>query len=107
MNKQEFEERINSNVSNEDYTIIEYVYTNHPSISDVNGKDEIANIFKIGGMRLIRDMMKSAEIEENLHQAQLRLQEHLNRIKEIRRDLKAGEIVFLDEINDLISMCSK
>ena len=50
MNKQEFEKLINGSVSNEDYKIIELVYTYHPSIPEVNGKGQIATLYQLGGM---------------------------------------------------------
>lgn len=60
MNKQEFENRIGGFISIEQYRDIEFVYTWHPSVHDVNGKDVIAQLYKLGGMRLIKDMMPTA-----------------------------------------------
>ena len=65
MQKQEFEQRINAEISAEDYSVVEYVYTWHPSIPDLFGKDRIAEIYKFGGMGLIRSMVESAKIAEN------------------------------------------
>lgn len=61
MTKQEFEERIGGTVSDENYSIIEKVYTFHPSISQTDGKDQIAQIYKIGGMVIILDMARTAD----------------------------------------------
>ena len=66
MNKQEFEERIKGSISEQNYKIIETVYNYHPSISEVNGKDQIVNLYEIGGMALIRSMMESANIMKTL-----------------------------------------
>ena len=60
MNKQEFENRIGGFISVEQYRDIEFVYTWHPSVPDVNGKDVIAQLYKFGGMRLIKDMIPTA-----------------------------------------------
>lgn len=57
MNKQEFEEKIGGWISVEQYRDIEFVYTWHPN---VNGKEVIAQLYKLGGMRLIKDMMPTA-----------------------------------------------
>lgn len=61
MMKEEFEKLIGKNVSNEDYKIIETVYTYHPAISETDGKKEITELFKMGGMRLMKDMVSTAE----------------------------------------------
>lgn len=38
MTKQEFEKRIGAEISQKDYSIVEHVYTWHPSISEVGGQ---------------------------------------------------------------------
>lgn len=38
MTKQEFEKKIGAEISQKDYSIVEHVYTWHPSISEVEGK---------------------------------------------------------------------
>lgn len=45
MQKHEFEERIESTVSDEDYKLIEFVYQFHPVIRNVSGKDEVAELY--------------------------------------------------------------
>ncbi|MEG2621384.1 MAG: hypothetical protein RSC06_00665 [Clostridia bacterium] len=65
MTKQEFCERAKieeKDLSSEDYAVIEKVYATHPVIDPVKGKDQIAAIFNLtGGMRIIRDMVPTAE----------------------------------------------
>ncbi len=61
MNKQEFEKLTNSSVSNENYAIIEKVYTWHPSIPEVNGKEVIAQLYSLGGIEVMKDMLPKAE----------------------------------------------
>lgn len=41
MQKQEFEERIERTVTDEQYKVIEEVYMWHPSIRNTSGKDEV------------------------------------------------------------------
>lgn len=55
MDKQEFLDRIKSkNIPTDNqYKDIEYVYTWHPSIDEVKGKDQIAKLWDIGGIRII------------------------------------------------------
>lgn len=56
MNKQEFETRIDRKVTPEQFEIINHVYAFHPLIHDVGGKDQIAQLFKLGGMILMQNM---------------------------------------------------
>lgn len=41
MQKQEFESKAGNNISEDDYKLIELVYTWHPSISEIDGKAQI------------------------------------------------------------------
>lgn len=66
MMQQEFEERIGKQVTSSDYTKIEYVYNFYPTLDNVKGKDQIATLYKIGGMRLICDMEATAQKAEAL-----------------------------------------
>lgn len=81
MMKHEFEERVNATVTEEQYRVIEYVYNWHPSIDNGCGKEQIATIYKIGGMRLIRDMYNTA-VEAEKFDLELR---------EIRQELEAKQ----------------
>lgn len=54
MQKHEFEERIESTVSDEDYKLIEFVYQFHPVIRNVSGKDEVAELYKSFGMAYLQ-----------------------------------------------------
>lgn len=56
MMQHEFESRILGTVSPDDWEVIEHVYMWHPSIDDVKGKDQIAQLYLLGGMGLIQDM---------------------------------------------------
>lgn len=61
MMKEEFESRINGQVSNEDYDVIEYVYTWHPFIDPVKGKDQMASLYNMPcGMEFIMKMLPIA-----------------------------------------------
>lgn len=52
MQKQEFEERIERTVTDEQYKVIEEVYMWHPSILNTSGKDEVAELYKSFGMTI-------------------------------------------------------
>lgn len=96
MQKHEFEERIESTVSDEDYKLIEFVYQFHPVIRNVSGKDEVAELYKSFGMALFRDMepraKKTKEVEEKMTSCRLeieKLTELLATRKAEMKDLEA------------------
>ena len=96
MQKAEFEERIEGQVSDEDYKLIEFVYQFHPVIRNVSGKDEVAELYKSFGMALFRDMepiaKKTKEVEEQMTSCRLEIKtltELLAARKEEMKDLEA------------------
>lgn len=66
MMKPEFEALIGKTVSDEEYSTIEYVYTWYPTISETEGKAQIAKLYMDFGMPLIEDMVERAGKMENL-----------------------------------------
>ncbi|HBE85444.1 MAG TPA: hypothetical protein DDW53_08410 [Lachnoclostridium sp.] len=88
MMKPEFEKLIGKMVSDEEYSTIEYVYTWHPAIDDVNGKGQIADLYKYYGMTVIEDMMERAgkmeKLEGELKAAQRQVTLVQDRIKMLR-----------------------
>ena len=76
MMKHEFEQIAGIKVTNEDYKEIEFVYTWHPAIPDVNGKQVIANIYNAGGMMIIKDMKATAQkwFERNMELTEIQKQ---------------------------------
>ncbi len=79
MNYNEFNQMLTNEgldeVSYNEYLTIEKVYMNHPIIKDVEGKTQIFNLYKIGGMLLINDMAKRVteilEIEKSNRNLQM------------------------------------
>ena len=66
MMKQEFEQLIGKEVSNADYQVINHVYTFHTAISETDGKQQIAGLYNLGGMPLIKSMVECADIMQDL-----------------------------------------
>ena len=70
--RNEFEERVKklggdtTTLSVKDYEVVETVYTFHPSISNTEGKNEIAYLYVNFGMRIILDMLPTAKEMEVL-----------------------------------------
>ena len=86
--KSEFQERINRAISDRDYAIVETVYTWHPSIDSSTGKDQMAYIYNNFGMRIIHDMLPTAEKAKDL----LKRIEKLNaEVKQLREEYRALE----------------
>ncbi len=102
MLQEEFESRIGQEVTWDEYKIIDTVYTWYPE--DMT-KDRIAEIWKVGGMRVIRDMYPTAarmvDIDSRIRKARkdkteaLRLAKEadaqLTHLLEVKRAFVAGE----------------
>lgn len=95
MMRNEFEKLISKTVSNEEYSTIEYVYTWYPTISETEGKAQIAKLYTDFGMPLIEDMversgkMEKAErdlqlFSKELGVAQNRVDVVMDRLKQLR-----------------------
>ena len=76
-------------VPDQEYSIIEKVYTFHPAISETEGKRQIAELYVNFGMVLIMDMVPRAELmakkEEELRAAKAALMKVADEIEEIRK----------------------
>ena len=92
MQKQEFETKLGNNISEDDYKLIELVYTWHPSISETDGKAQILTLFKTCGMPLIRDMAETAVYMKNLSKERDRLLLHLDAINERMVSVEKGNL---------------
>ena len=90
MQKREFEEMIEQPVSDAEYKVIETVYQWHPSVKEVSGKEEVAELYKSFGMAIFHDMLpreeKNRELESKLRHAQAEVE----RIKEEMEELSRG-----------------
>lgn len=76
--------------SDKDYADIEYVYTYHPAISEVGGKQQIVIIFQEGGMSVIKDMKCRAEkaeaLERKIEQARIELNKLIKEYDQLKED---------------------
>lgn len=84
-------------VTDQMYRDIEYVYMFHPSISETEGKRQIAELFATYGMALIRDMIPRAKQmekkETDLRELRVKMQQLERQIQELRtgEELEGGE----------------
>ena len=81
MMKEEFEKLIGKEVSNADYKVINHVYTFHTAISETEGKQQMAGLYNLGGMPLIRSMVECADIMQDLEAELLKAQARLKSIE--------------------------
>lgn len=88
MMKSEFESRIGAKVSQEIYAEIEDVYVWHPAIPEVGGKEKIAEIWKMGGIGLIRSMAESAKI---CREYTMQLEDKMRHIAELQQQIAFAE----------------
>lgn len=88
MTKQEFEDLIGKKVTIDEYNLIELVYTFHPSISEIDGKQQIALLYNTFGMRVIRDMEGTARKAQVLEEAIITKRNELDRLMSELNELK-------------------
>lgn len=95
MMKIEFEDRIGRAVTSQEFEIIATVYTFHPSISDCNGKEEIAELYTRFGMALILDMYPTAVKAQNFESRRLELMAQMRALENEENDymLRRGIIL--------------
>ena len=62
---------------------IQFVYDYHPSINPVNGKDQIAMLYSTFGMRIIMDMLDTAQQAELIESERRQLK---SRLRELERE---------------------
>lgn len=96
MMKAEFEAMIGKSVTDEEYKVIEAVYTWHPAINDTTGKDQMKTLYTQFGFGVIRGMLPVAEKMEKLGGERRELLAQLDTIK-IREGLLAVGDMELEE----------
>lgn len=94
MMKEEFEKLLGNTVTDKEYSKIEFVYNFHPSISDTAGKQQIVDLYKLGGMVVIEGMIEVANYAQNIEAEQKVLREKLDSLKERMTDIKDGRLDF-------------
>ncbi len=90
MMKSEFEKLIGMTICNEKYRTIEYVYTWHPSIDDVKGKQQMADLYKIGGMSIIKSMVDVAKKAQVIENKMADLRAEMRKLETEREILRTG-----------------
>lgn len=60
MTREEFNERVNKEVPEKEYKVIEFVYQFHPLISETEGKDQVAWLYNNLGIGIFEEMEEKA-----------------------------------------------
>ena len=98
MSKDEFIKLVGiewDDLSDNDYEVIEYVYSRHPAI---NSKEDIANIWNLpNGMMIIRDMVETATLYEMVERKYYKAMDALNKAREAMEDIKNGRMEYVKE----------
>lgn len=90
MTKKEFENLVGKKVDDFEYTLIETVYTWYPTISNTNGKQEIATLYHIGGIRIIKDMYATAMAAQAIQNERSKVNAQLEYISQQYEALSKG-----------------
>ena len=97
INEHKFTPKQAAAITEEDYKKIEYVYTWHPNIDDVNGKKQVAYLYANFGIGIFVDMETTASDAEDLT---CEIQETENKLKNLRENydnLKKGIKYYIEE----------
>lgn len=92
MTKKEFENLVDERVSEKEYAIIEYVYTYHPSISETDGKNQIAVLYRMGRMRIIQDMYHTATVAKDLEGKMMKVKSDYDYLQRRYENLRNGSL---------------
>lgn len=108
LTKEEFIEKVNLRLSSEGsreldvsdlgedvFSVISTVYTFHPVIDDVHGKDMIADLYVDYGISVIRDMLLRAERMKKLENQYKNIQSSLAALQEEMDSVSKGDRIDL------------
>lgn len=104
MQKQQFENMIGREVSDRDFSIIEYVAKWHPSMPEENREACIANLYTAFGMDMVRQLHEAAACAEQLETEKHSLIQQLNHIDDRIRLVGSGILTNERCRNDLKQM---
>lgn len=90
MTKQEFKELTKRSFTDDEYEIIEKVYTFYPTISNTEGKKQIAYLYDNFGMCIIKDMSIRASKTMLVEQQLLKQANELEETQKKLENLKKG-----------------
>lgn len=94
MTKEEFENLVDKCVTSTDFEKINHVYAWHPSISETEGKKQIAELYKQYGMAIILQMTEAANYALELEREITFYNHKIQELKDRYSDVKDGDLSF-------------
>lgn len=86
MMRQEFEKLVGQEVTDNEWATVHAVYQWYPTIKDVGGKGQVAQLFKAHGMLIFHDMLPRTLRLARLDSKRIQL---LREVELLDRDIKA------------------
>jgi hypothetical protein len=94
MTRSEWLEQTRHEATDAEWEVIHTVYQFHPAVPEVGGKARLAQLFQLGGMGLLTEMLPKAEtfaaMEEAVHQAREASREANRKLQETLATLHAA-----------------
>lgn len=86
-------------IGDEEYKVIETVYCFHPSISDTDGKKQVADLYANFGFVIFLDMLPRAKVIENIYYERMKIEQSLKELEEEEDFARCGD---LDRVNEVL-----
>ena len=74
----------------EEYKLIEYVYNFHPSISETEGKKQVAYLYENFGIAIFRDMEPRANYMRSKEGELAKLRTQMNKVRREMQEAREG-----------------
>ena len=100
INEHKFTRKQVNAISDSDYKLIEYVYTWHPNVDNVNGKKQVAYLYANFGIGVFHDMEESASLAEDLDTEIKETEKKLNGLRTDYDMLKKGIKYYIENRRD-------
>ena len=88
MLKTEFQALIDDEITDEDYLIVERIYMNYPGVCNTNGKEQVAQLYLMFGIKIFLDMLPRAEkilcIEDEIRELRYEVLEKEKELKKMQ-----------------------
>lgn len=80
--------------TDEDFELIQFVYNYHPCLDPAEGKNQIAMLYSIFGMRIILDMQETAKRAQEIETERRQLRTRIDELDEEYEAIKAGLLFY-------------
>lgn len=84
MMKYEFEKIIGKVIPTKEYEIIETVYVYYPGIDHAFGKEQVADLYRVYGLRIFEDLLPRAQAIQGMES---RIHDKEKQIEQLKKEL--------------------